>query len=518
LLNNHIKKPAFVPAFLILTFALMDNTYKHNLVLFTDTFPYGAAETFLADELPYVAAKFDKVTIYPLYIPENSASGQKTAAKEPAQRQIPVNVKVAEPLLTFNHKSKFGLIKHGLFTSAPFFFATKEFFSRTIGGANIPPAGKYMIGKKAGLGKRIWIFCDYFFMLRSILGNKPLMERVVRECSMADVLYFYWGDKSALITPFLKKKLESATSIMPKVFVRFHGSDIYERAKGYLPFREMLYPSIDCAVPISYDGAHYIQKNYRHQPKLVETFHLGSSNKDTNFANLMGKLPGVFEIVSCSNVIELKRVDMIAEAIKLIADDSELVKKIREKRAAEGMKFTGIHWTHFGGGPLLEDLKTKCVKYFNKHISAEKNDNSTEGINPVASNTDSISIIVNLRGPVEHSKVLEYYRDNGANLFILVSRTEGVPVSIMEAFSYGIPVIATNVGGVSEMFRNCPIGYLIDAAQTPETLKNYIVKYILLPKEEQIAIQNNARANWEENWNSEKNFTSFADELINTVN
>ncbi|MCI1732895.1 MAG: glycosyltransferase [Bacteroidales bacterium] len=485
----------------------MDNTYKHNLVLFTDTFPYGAAETFLADELPYVAARFDRVIIYPLYIPTESHA-----------RQMPANVEVKEPLLSFNHKSKLGLINHGLFCGAPFFFATKEFFSRAVCGLNIPPAGKYMIGKKAGFFRRIWLFCDYFFMLRSILGNKPLMERIVRECSMADVLYFYWGDKSALITPFLKKKLEGATSIMPKVFVRFHGSDIYERAKGYLPFREMLYPSIDCAVPISYDGAHYIQKNYKHQPKLVETFHLGSSNTDEKFANLMGRLPGVFEIVSCSNVIELKRVDMIAEAIKLIADDSALVKKIREKRASEGMKFTGIHWTHFGGGPLLENLKNKCVKYFNKNVSAEKNDTVAESKNSAVSNTDSISVIVNLRGPVEHSKVLEYYRDNGANLFVLVSRTEGVPVSIMEAFSYGIPVIATNVGGVSEMFRNCPVGYLVDAAQTPETLKDYIVKYILLPKEEQIAIQNNARANWEENWNAEKNFSGFADELINTVN
>ncbi|MDD3910636.1 MAG: glycosyltransferase [Bacteroidales bacterium] len=496
----------------------MDNTYKHNLVLFTDTFPYGTAETFLADELPFVAGRFDNVVIYPLYIPENKSARQQTQIKKTAVKQMPANAVVKEPLLNFNHKSKLGLIKHGLFTSAPFFFATKEFFSRVIGGANIPPAGKYIIGKKAGLGKRIWLFCDYFFMLRSILGNKSLMEHLVRECSMADVLYFYWGDKSALITPFLKKKLEDATSIMPKVFVRFHGSDIYERAKGYLPFREMLYPSVDCAVPISYDGAHYIQKNYKHQPKLIETFHLGCSNKDIKFANLMGKLPGVFEIVSCSNVIELKRVDMIADAIKLITEDSALIQKIREKRATEGMRFTGIHWTHFGGGPLLDDLKNKCLKYFNKNSNSGEDNNTAENKHSSILNNDSFSVIVNLRGSVEHSKILEYYRDNGANLFILVSRTEGVPVSIMEAFSYGIPVIATNVGGVSEMFRNCPVGYLIDAVQTPETLKDYIVKYILIPKEEQIAIQNNARANWEENWDAEKNFTSFADALHNSLN
>lgn len=484
-----------------LTFVLMDNTYKHKLVLFTDAFPYGLAETFLADELPYLAARFDKILIYPLYIPSESAA-----------RKIPVNVEVAEPLLPFSHKSKFELTKHGLFCGAPFFFATKEFFSRAVCGLNIPPAGKYMIGKKAGFFRRIWLFCDYFFMLRSILGNKPLMERVVRECSMADVLYFYWGDKSALITPFLKKKLENATSIMPKVFVRFHGSDIYERAKGYLPFRDLLYPAIDCAVPISYDGAHYIQRNYKFQPKNITTFHLGCSNKDENFANLMGRLPGVFEIVSCSNVIELKRVGMIAEALKLIAGDTALIQKLRKKRLAEGMNFTGIHWTHFGGGPLLEDIKNSCVKYFNNSGKNESGNNNSDTVK------DSISIIVNLRGPVEHSKILEYYRDNGANVFILVSRTEGVPVSIMEALSYGIPVIATNVGGVSEIFRNCPIGYLIDADQTPQTLKNHIANYMLLSREQQLAMQNNARTNWEENWNAEKNFSNFADELINAAN
>ena len=77
----------------------MDNTYKHKLILFTDTFPYGAAETFLADELPYVAEKFDSIAIYPLYIPEGKTSGKKAGIRESAHRQIPANVKVAEPLL-----------------------------------------------------------------------------------------------------------------------------------------------------------------------------------------------------------------------------------------------------------------------------------------------------------------------------------------------------------------------------------------------------------------------------------
>lgn len=104
----------------------MDNTYKHNLVLFTDTFPYGTAETFLADELPFVAGRFDNVVIYPLYIPENKSAQQQTQIKKAAARQMPANAVVKEPLLNFNHKSKLGLIRHGLFTSAPFSLLQKN--------------------------------------------------------------------------------------------------------------------------------------------------------------------------------------------------------------------------------------------------------------------------------------------------------------------------------------------------------------------------------------------------------
>lgn len=37
---------------------------------------------------------------------------------------------------------------------------------------------------------------------------------------------------------------------------------------------------------------------------------------------------------------------------------------------------------------------------------------------------------------------------NKCNVFILPSHTEGLPISILEAFSYGKYVVATNVGGI----------------------------------------------------------------------
>ena len=46
---------------------------------------------------------------------------------------------------------------------------------------------------------------------------------------------------------------------------------------------------------------------------------------------------------------------------------------------------------------------------------------------------------------------MDFYASAPIDCFIQLSSTEGLPVSIMEALSFGIPVIATDVGGVSEL-------------------------------------------------------------------
>ena len=50
-----------------------------------------------------------------------------------------------------------------------------------------------------------------------------------------------------------------------------------------------------------------------------------------------------------------------------------------------------------------------------------------------------------------------------AHIYILPSHNEGLPVSILEAMSYGVPVIATRVGGIPELFRDGQDGVLVDA-------------------------------------------------------
>lgn len=50
-----------------------------------------------------------------------------------------------------------------------------------------------------------------------------------------------------------------------------------------------------------------------------------------------------------------------------------------------------------------------------------------------------------------------------AHIYVLPSHNEGLPVSILEAMSYGLPVIATRVGGIPELVRAGLDGLIVDA-------------------------------------------------------
>lgn len=52
---------------------------------------------------------------------------------------------------------------------------------------------------------------------------------------------------------------------------------------------------------------------------------------------------------------------------------------------------------------------------------------------------------------------------NQANAYILPSYNEGLPISILEAMSYSLPIVSTNVGGIPEIVKDGINGYLFDA-------------------------------------------------------
>jgi glycosyltransferase involved in cell wall biosynthesis len=68
-------------------------------------------------------------------------------------------------------------------------------------------------------------------------------------------------------------------------------------------------------------------------------------------------------------------------------------------------------------------------------------------------------------GALTQDKVLELYR--GADLFVLASFAEGIPVVLMEAMSMEIPCVATWVNGVPELIRDGVTGLLVPPANAP---------------------------------------------------
>ena len=67
-----------------------------------------------------------------------------------------------------------------------------------------------------------------------------------------------------------------------------------------------------------------------------------------------------------------------------------------------------------------------------------------------------------------------------ADIFVLPSVSEGLPISIMEAMAAGKSVVATNVGGVSELVEDKETGFLV-VPRDPQTLANAIAMLALDP-------------------------------------
>src|SRR5690606_4866518 len=80
-----------------------------------------------------------------------------------------------------------------------------------------------------------------------------------------------------------------------------------------------------------------------------------------------------------------------------------------------------------------------------------------------------------LKGWVTGNAKEELYRK--ATVFVLPSYNEGLPVSMLEAMSYGMPVIATNVGGIPELVKDGESGQLIVAGDIA-ALRNAMERFI----------------------------------------
>ncbi len=76
---------------------------------------------------------------------------------------------------------------------------------------------------------------------------------------------------------------------------------------------------------------------------------------------------------------------------------------------------------------------------------------------------------VDFTGYLPYSRVAEYH--NKLDIYVNVSRAESFGVSVLEASACGRPVVATGVGGLSEVVRQGVTGFLVDPDDSEQTAR-----------------------------------------------
>jgi glycosyltransferase involved in cell wall biosynthesis len=80
--------------------------------------------------------------------------------------------------------------------------------------------------------------------------------------------------------------------------------------------------------------------------------------------------------------------------------------------------------------------------------------------------TAKLSGHVILEGSVNQDRIRDFYRQ--ADIFVLASFAEGIPVSLMEAMAMEIPCVSTYVAGIPELIRSNIDGMLVPPSDDRE--------------------------------------------------
>lgn len=312
-----------------------------------------------------------------------------------------------------------------------------------------------------------------FFRLIAFLAGTYLTRKwVVRWIKEQDInirdciFYTYWFDQAAMGIG-MTKRIHPAL----KLISRAHGYDLYEErySPPYWPGRKNALEVIDFLFPVSDSGTNYLNQRYPAYMSRIETIRLGVADPD--FINLPSS-DGVLRIVSCSIISPVKRVDLLLEGIACAS-----------RQRPEQI----IEWHHFGNGETRGDLQASANTEFPVNASAYFHGYST------------------------HQALMDFYRNNPVDVFFNVSISEGIPVSIMEVISCGIPVIATDVGGNREIVTD-QNGILLPSNPSPQEIADAI--FLIQKDTKKIAKKREgSRALWHEFYNAEKNFKIFIDRI-----
>lgn len=277
---------------------------------------------------------------------------------------------------------------------------------------------------------------------------------------------------------FISPKYSGVGGVGPHVFrlsqkLREEGYDIELMKVPHIPIKNLKNLSFSLFGILkafsnskTYDVVHawnvpsaFIMKHIKAKKKILSVHGIYSQQVKMLHSKLIGNIVGSNE----SKVLDWADV---------LTTDSKFVQLEYKNKLGKDFKFipAPLDPKRFTNIPLVEKNQKQVV--FVGRDSFEKGIDILKKIEP------------NIDGNVKYctsfswTKAMEIVKSS--QVFVLPSRAESLPQSILEAFFLKIPVIATNVGGISEIVINNKTGLLIPP-NDPEILLekiNYLLNNI----------------------------------------
>jgi len=251
-----------------------------------------------------------------------------------------------------------------------------------------------------------------WLLVRSFLNKARKAIHAQSAKISADVLYAHWILPSGMFTAKARKG--------ERLVIHVHGTDFNLMRKSRLLRR------ISVGILRKADGILCVSKEQEQVIKRLVNCPVAVESMGVDLSVFKAKPKEDFnkKVLFVGRITQAKGVEHIVAAARIMPD---------------------WDFTIVGDGPYLSELKES------------------------ASGLDNL----NFTGAVANPELPKYYHE--ADLFILPSQREGMPVSIIESLACGTPVIATDVGQISELVINGENGQLIDAsAESIEVALNSI--------------------------------------------
>ncbi len=412
-----------------------------NILILTDSYPYGKGESFIGPEL-VEWAKLQSVNV--LLLPINIDDSEP--------RKISENFTVRSEIKKACSRNLLVQISKALLN---------KYFWLEILKYPIVLTDLTKIKKLIKVAGRSLIISGE---LKKLLVNINHTEKTL--------IYSYWFHEGAIGAAILKSKSHDI-----KIITRAHGYDVYENRDdvNYQALkRSGIIKHIDFIAPASKNATEYLLAHFPIPPHKINTHILGTVDQGPIEKYISSN--NELTVVSCSYIVPLKRIELIIKGLKYYHQINPLV---------------NITWVHIGGGRDTHYVES-IDKLANEYLS---------------------EINHSFLGQLKNEEILKYYSTNKIDVFITATESEGGnPVSIMEAISFGIPALATAVGGVSEIVTSNS-GVLLDKNFTLESFNEKMDEIREKFLNQQARIQ--VREWYLMRYQAEKNHKDFIDKVIN---